>query len=122
MIKKLLFILTILTYFACGNLLYENNTHKISNNIKNYKVEHAKSYGLSALNDFENDFELISFDIEEDVEFGDDLEKYTNSTSSNFGLFSYSKNQKIYNKTLFCILLKSIPLYDLFCNWKLNLS
>ncbi|MGZ9734578.1 hypothetical protein [Flavobacterium sp. GNP002] len=122
MIKKLLFILTILTYFACGNLLYGNNTHKISNNFKNYKVEHAKSYGLSALNDFENDFELISFDIEEDVEFGDDLEKYTNSTSSNFGLFSYSKNQKIYNKTLFCILQKSIPLYDLFCNWKLNLS
>ena len=122
MINKLLFILTILTYFACGNLLYGNNTHKISNNFKNYKVEHAKSYGLSALNDFENDFELISFDIEEDVEFGDDLEKYTNSTSSNFGLFSYSKNQKIYNKTLFCILQKSIPLYDLFCNWKLNLS
>lgn len=122
MTKKLLFLLTILTYFACGNLLYGNNIHKGSNNFKNYKVEHAKSYGFSALNEIENDFEFISFDIEEDVEFGDDLEKYSNSISSNFGLFSYSKNQKIYNKTLFCILQKSIPLYDLFCNWKLNLS
>ncbi|MBB1194720.1 hypothetical protein DNC80_13700 [Flavobacterium sp. SOK18b] len=122
MTKKLLFLLTILTYFTCGNLLYGNNTNKVSNNFKNYKAEHAKSYGFSALNEIENDFEFISFDIEEDVEFGDDLEKYSNSISSNFGLFSYSKNQKIYNKTLFCILQKSIPLYDLFCNWKLNLS
>ncbi|TWI01404.1 hypothetical protein IQ05_00985 [Flavobacterium tiangeerense] len=122
MTKKLLFLLTILTYFACGNLAYGNNTNKVSNNFKNYKVEHAKSYSFSDLNEIENDFEFISFDIEEDVEFGDDLEKYTNSISSNFGLFSYSKNQKIYNKTLFCILQKSIPLYDLFCNWKLNLS
>ena len=71
---------------------------------------------LSTIIDFVQD------KIKIDVEFGDDLEKYTNSTSSNFGLFSYSKNQKIYNKTLFCILQKSIPLYDLFCNWKLNLS
>jgi hypothetical protein len=120
--KKILFLLTILTYFVCGNLSYGNNTPEVSNNFKNYKVEHAKSYGFSALNEIENDFEFINFDIEEDVEFGDDLEKCFTGVSSNFDLFSYSKNQKIYNKTLFCILQKSIPLYDLFCNWKLNLS
>ena len=122
MTKKILFILTILTYSVCGNLLYSNNLLNYSN-CKNYKIEIKKNHRFSNLNEIENDFQFINFDIEEDNGFDNDLKKeFTSSSRSNSNSYSYFKKQKSYHTILFCILHKKIPLYDLFCNWKLHIN
>jgi hypothetical protein len=119
MTKKILFILTILTYSVCGNLLYSNNLLNYSN-YSNYKVETKKNHTFSAKNEIENDFQFINFDIEEDNGFDDDLEKQFASIHSDSNSGSYFKKQKSYSNSLFCTLHKKIPLYDLFCIWKIH--
>ena len=57
--------------------------------------------------ELENDFEL------DWLLFNSNSETFTSTIT---------ENQKLYNKTSFCLIQKSTPLYDLFCNWKHHLS
>ncbi len=68
-------------------------------------------------NDF-SDFFYEESELEDDFEF--DWPTYI-SNSETF-TSSVTENQKLYNKTSFCLLQKRTPLYDLFCNWKHHLS
>ena len=78
---------------------------------------------LSFYHDVEESNDFSEFFYEES-ELEDDFEFDWFSFNSNSETFtsSVTENQKLYNKTSFCLLQKSTPLYDLFCNWKHHLS
>lgn len=68
-------------------------------------------------NDF-SEFFYEESELEDDFEF----DWFTPISNSETFTSSVTENQKLYNKTSFCLLQKNTPLYDLFCNWKHHLS
>lgn len=68
-------------------------------------------------NDY-SDFYYEESELEDDFEF----DGFTFNINSETFTSSVTENQKLYNKTSFCLIQKNTPLYDLFCNWKHHLS
>jgi hypothetical protein len=65
-----------------------------------------------------SDFFYEESELEDDFEFDDFIFTSNSETFTS----TVTENQKLYNKTSFCLIQKSTPLYDLFCNWKHHLS
>ena len=74
-----------------------------------YEIEESNDYSnfFYEESELENEFEL------DWLLFNSNSETFTSTIT---------ENQKLYNKTSFCLIQKSTPLYDLFCNWKHHLS
>lgn len=120
---KLLFITPLLgltlTYAnGIGKTMIEYNRETIivrssENNLKAlslyFEVEESNDYSEFFYEEFdpEDDFELFGLILISNIE------AFTSSII---------ENQKLYDKTSFCLLQQSTPLYDLFCNWKHYLS
>jgi len=120
---KLLFVASLLgLLLSCTNGI---NTKSIGNHSKKtsvYKNENGtnKQTFLHKIedNNDSSDFFYEEAELENDTEF--DYLIY--GSNSKIYASSITENQKLYNKTSFCLLLKTNPLYDLFCNWKHHLS
>ncbi len=78
---------------------------------------------LSFYNEIEESNDYSEFYYEES-ELEDDFEFdwFTFLSNSKTFISTVTKKQKLYNETSFCLIQKSTPLYDLFCNWKHHLS
>jgi hypothetical protein len=85
---------------------HENGTNKLS---YLHKIEDSND---------SSDFFYEEAELENDIEF--DFLIYGSNTKS--FVSSLIENQKLFNKTSFCLLQKTDPLYDLYCNWKHHLS
>ena len=85
---------------------HENGTNKLS---YLHKIEDSND---------SSDFFYEEAELENDIEF--DYVIYGSNTKS--FVSSLIENQKLFNKTSFCLLQKTDPLYDLYCNWKHHLS
>ncbi len=99
------------------------NTETIEQNNKTSFVQSEKDTlkALSFYHEIEESNDFSDF-IYEESELEDNFEfDWFNSNSESF-TSSFTENQKLYNKTSFCLIQKSTPLYDLFCNWKHHLS
>jgi hypothetical protein len=116
---KLLFVASLLgLLLSCTNGI---NTKSIGNNsIKTLVFKHKNSpikvsiyHGIEDNND-SSDFFYEEAELENDTEF--DYLFY--GSNSKIYASSVTENQKLYNKTSFCLLQKTNPLYDLYCNWK----
>ena len=120
---KLLFVASLLgLLLSCTNGI---NTKSIGNrSIKTSVSKHENvTNKLSFLHKIEDnndssDFFYEEAELENDFEF--DYVIYGSNTKS--FVSSLIENQKLFNKTSFCLLQKTDPLYDLYCNWKLHLS
>lgn len=125
MLKKLFHKLLFITplfglIFSCINGINATLIGKCNKTIIVYAEKNelkALSFyqGIEENNDF-SDFFFTESELEDDFEFNGLKSNYEAYTSS------VTENQKLYNKTSFCLLQKSTPLYDLFCNWKHHLS
>jgi hypothetical protein len=120
---KLLFAASLLgLLLSCTNGI---NTKSIGNrSIKTSISKHENGTNkLSFLHEIEysndsSDFFYEEAELENDIEF--DFLIYGSNTKS--FVSSLIENQKLFNKTSFCLLQKTDPLYDLYCNWKHHLS
>lgn len=88
-----------------------------------FSAEKNTLKALSLYHEIEEDSDCSDFFFEES-ELEDNFEFDWIFFNSNLESFtsSVTEKQKLYNKTSFCLLQNSTPLYDLFCNWKHFLS
>ena len=120
---KLLFInplLGLILSYASGitttTIKLNKDTHFVQfekNTLKALSFYHE----IEESNDF-SDFFYEESELEDDFEF----DSFSLNACSETFTSSVTENQKLYNKTSFCLTQKSTPLYDLFCNWKHHLS
>lgn len=121
--QKLLFIIPLLGLilsYANGintsDSKYNTNKTVFSTNKNNFKA-------LPLFHEIEENSDCSDFFFEES-ELEDNFEFDWIFFNSNLEAFTstLTEKQKLYNKTSFCLLQNSTPLYDLFCNWKHHLS
>lgn len=120
---KLLFIIPLLGLilsYASGITTISVELNKETNFVQSTKnTLKALSFyhEIEEGNDY-SDFYYEESELEDDFEF----DGFAFNTNSETFTSSVTENQKLYNKTAFCLIQKSTPLYDLFCNWKHHLS
>ncbi len=120
---KLLFITPLLGLILSYATGISTTTIELNKETRFVQSEKNTLKALSFYHEIEESIDFSDFFYEES-ELEDDFEFDWLTPISNSETFtsSLTENQKLYNKTSFCLLQKSTPLYDLFCNWKHHLS
>lgn len=120
---KLLFVTPLLGMILSYASGITTTTIELNKETRFVQSEKNTLKALSFYHEIEDSSDFSDFYYEES-ELEDDFEfdwLTLNFCSENF-TSSLTEKQKLYNKPYFCLLQKSTPLYDLFCNWKHHLS